>query len=406
VSATRVLLAIVSALVLVTANPAAQSQSDLFNGQVLHRIDLELHSADWAKLKAEFQENTYYPADMTWNGQTIYNAGIRSRGRGSRSATKPGLRVDFNEYSAGQSFLGLKSIILDNLTQDASGIHETVSMAFFNRAGVPASREAHARLYVRGEYIGVYAIVESIDKDFLARVFGAIGDDTQNDGHLYEFKYQDHWGLSYLGNGLDPYKVRFEPVTHESENDEQLYRRVETLIRLINETGEDRLKDVVGPLLDLPAFVRYMAVQNFLAETDGFLGAFGMNNFYLYRLENSEQHTFIAWDADNTFWGPNFPTNEGHADNILMAKLMRVPEYSALYATELRRAAELAEQDGWLNAEIARQVQLIDTAMRDDPSKPFSNSSFEGAAGAMTGFAGARIAFVRCELERGVRNCG
>jgi hypothetical protein len=114
----------------------------------------------------------------------------------------------------------------------------------------------------------------------------------------------------------------------------------------------------------------------------------------------------IAWDADNTFWGPTFPTNEAHDDNVLMIKLMRIPEYAALYATELRRASDLAEQDGWLDTEIIRQVQLIDSAMKEDTSKPFTNSNYEGDAGAMLGFARARIAFVRCELERGVRNCG
>ena len=50
-----------------------------------------MNEADWDKLKAAFQENTYYPADVTWNGQTVRNVGIRSRGLGSRSATKPGL---------------------------------------------------------------------------------------------------------------------------------------------------------------------------------------------------------------------------------------------------------------------------------------------------------------------------
>ena len=87
----------------------AQTSDDLFNPDVLQRIDLWLNSSDWAKLKAAFQENTYYPADVTWNGQTVRNVGIRSRGLGSRSSTKPGLRVDFDRYSSGQQFLGLKS---------------------------------------------------------------------------------------------------------------------------------------------------------------------------------------------------------------------------------------------------------------------------------------------------------
>src|SRR6478609_1574425 len=122
------------------AAPAwSQTSDDLFNPEVIQRLDLWLNSSDWAKLKAAFQENTYYPADMTWNGQTVYNVGIRSRGLGSRSSTKPGLRVDFDRYADGQHFLGLKSLVLDNLTQDPSGIRETTIMHFYTRlSGIPA----------------------------------------------------------------------------------------------------------------------------------------------------------------------------------------------------------------------------------------------------------------------------
>jgi hypothetical protein len=85
----------------------------------------------------------------------------------------------------------------------------------------------------------------------------------------------------------------------------------------------------------------------------------------------------------------------------LMNKLMSLPEYVALYRAELARAVELAEADAWLDTEIIRQVQRIDSAMREDPAKPFSESTYEGAAGAMLNFARARIAFVKCELANG-----
>jgi spore coat protein CotH len=396
--------ALLLVLALVPAAAAAQTSDDLFARTDLQRVDLWLHSSDWAKLKAEFQANTYYPADMTWNGITVRNVGIRSRGRGSRSPHKPGLRVDFDRYTTAQRFIGLKSLVLDNVTQDASGVHETVAMAFYARAGIAAPREIHTRLYVNNEYAGLYVIVESVDKELLARVFGAIGDDTQNDGWLYEFKYQDHWVFTYLGDNLDEYKLRFEATTHESRSDEEKYRPIETLVRVANNTPVDRLASELGARLDVAAAIRFIAAQVFLGETDGFLGGFGINNLYLYRLENSDVHTFIAWDADNTFYHPEYPTNSGINDNMLMRALMSVPEFSAMFWSEMRRNVELAEADDWLNGEIARHVQRVETAMREDPWKPYSNNVFEGKAGEMLAFARARITFVKCELERGPGN--
>ncbi len=382
----------------------AQTADELFASETLQRVDLYLHSADWAKLKADFQANTYYPADVTVNGQTVYNAGIRSRGRGSRSGSKPGLRVDFDRYSSQQTFLGLKSFVLDNLTQDPSGIHETVAAAFYARLGIPVSREIHARLYVNNEYAGLYAVVETVDKDMLARVFGSIEGNVQNDGYLFEFKYQDEWRFTNLGTSLDPYKARFEATTHESKSDEEKYRPIETLVRLTNETAAADLPGTIGGLLDLPAYIRFVAAQNFLAETDGFLGKFGMNNFYLYRLEDSNLHTLIMWDADNTFYSPELPINDWGEGTTLMEKLMSLPEYNALYQAEMVRNIELAEADGWLDTEIIRQVQRIDTAMKEDPAKPYSVATYEGSAGTMLSYARARVAFVRCELERGAGN--
>lgn len=390
-----------AALCLDVSPARAQSVDQLFSSQTLQRLDLWVNSADWAKLGADFQLNTYYPADVIWNGVTVGNAGIRSRGRGSRSGTKPGLRVDFDRYVTGQTFLGLKSLVLDNLTQDPSGIHETVAMAFNARLGIPAPREIHARLYVNDIYAGLYVIVESVDKDMLARVFGAIGEDTQNDGYLFEFKWQDDWRFSHLGSSLDPYKIRFEATTHESKSDEDKYRLIETLVRLANDTPADRVKEALGGLLDIPAFLRFLAAQTFLGDTDGFLGNAGINNLYLYRLENSNIHTLIAWDADNAFWGHDYPLDLTWAGNKLVDKLMSVPEYSALYAAEMARVVELAEADSWLDTEIIRQVQRIDTAMKEDPLKPHTQSSYEGSIGVMLNFARARIAFVKCALGTG-----
>jgi len=364
-----------------------------------------MHSADWSKLKENFQTNTYYPADFVWNGQTVRNVGIRSRGRGSRNANKPGLKVDFDQYADKQEFLGLKSLVLDNLTQDPSGIHETVTMRFFERLGIYAPRETHVKLFVNNEYIGLYGLIESIDKKFLTRAFGVIGEDTQNDGWLYEFVWQDHWLFTDLGTDLREIALRFDATTHESKSDEEKYRAIQELITLTNQTPEDRFVEVIGPRFDLPGFIRFVAAQAYVAETDGFLGAFGVNNFYLYRLENQVKHVMIAWDDDNAFWGPAFPIKPDDT-NVLMQKLMRIPEYNALWYSELAHDNQLAEQDGWLDTEIIRQLQMIDEAMKADVYKPYSNNTYVGEAGEMLSFAHERIAYVKCALVSGDRACG
>lgn len=382
------------------AQTAASPSDALFDSTVVNRIDLRVNSADWEKLKQNFQENTYYPADLVFQGQTVRNVGIRSRGLGSRSGTKPGLRVDIDRYTD-QTFLGLKSFVLDNLTQDKSGVHETVAMKVFTRLGIPAPREAHVRLFVKNELVGLYAVVESIDKNFLARVFGDIETDTQNDGYLYEYNYIDAWRFSYFGSDFTPYKARYDPKTHENKSDAELYGPIENLVRLANELSADQFMPVIGEHLDWRAFMRYVAAQNFVAENDGFLGYDGVNNFYFYRLENSTKHVFLAWDEDNAFAFIDFAIDTRHDENVLMRKAMQVPELRNHYYDLLNEAIASTEeptgpdQVTWFEYEVRRQLDLIESAMREDPNKPYTFEEFENARNAMVQFSRERAGYVR-----------
>ena len=164
------------AVTLSCALPAtAQTADDFFDDRVVHEIRLSVHPSDWQRLRANVQQNTYYPAELRWRGLVAENVGIRSRGGSTRNALKPSLHVDFNRYVSDQEFLGLKSFNLRNLVQDATLIKDRLSMRMFQRMGLAAPRSAHARLYVNEEYIGLFELVESVDKRFLKNHFGEDG---------------------------------------------------------------------------------------------------------------------------------------------------------------------------------------------------------------------------------------
>jgi spore coat protein CotH len=210
-------------LLLTAAGPvAAQAQDDLFDDGVLHDIQMTVSERDWNALKAQPEANTYYTADLRWRGVTVRNAGIRSRGTGSRNGIKPGLRVDFNRY-VDQTFLGLRALVLDNAFTDPSLMRDALAMKVFARAGLPASREAFARLFVNNEFAGVYVIVEPIDRTFITRVFGEAEGNVENGGYLYEYQWVREYGFEYLGPSLDAYAELFEPKTRETDAITRLY---------------------------------------------------------------------------------------------------------------------------------------------------------------------------------------
>ncbi len=68
----------------------AATQDDFFNDATLQDVHLSLNATDWQTLKERDDENTYYPADLTWSNVTVRNVGIRSRGKGTTKRHQAG----------------------------------------------------------------------------------------------------------------------------------------------------------------------------------------------------------------------------------------------------------------------------------------------------------------------------
>jgi spore coat protein CotH len=397
----RALAAPVVLLALLAPTAArAQTADDLFNDNVLQRIDLYVNTRDWAQLQAQYETNQDYPADLKWNGMTVHNAGIRSRGLGSRNAYKPGLRVDFGHYTSGQKFLGLSRLILGNLVQDSSNIKEPLTFKFIRRMGVVAPREAFARLYLNNTYFGLYVVIEDVNEDSLLRWFG------ENSGYLYKYQWLFDYWFTYLGSDLSAYLPLFEARTHALESVQSLYGPVETMIRTFNDAPDENFASAVADYVDVPQFMKLTAIQNFLAEWDGLLGYAGLNNFYFYRFNNKNVVQFIPWDEGNTFHLLDYPIEQGHAENVLMRRAKRIPEWWQVYLDTLEASAAMATETdgadprGWFEREVVRMQDLTRAATLADKVKPFSLAEFEQGSADVLRFSQARAPFVRCEMRR------
>jgi spore coat protein CotH len=172
------------AILICSSHLFAQTQDDLFNGDVLHEIRLYIAPQDLDTFKQtnfECQDQEleslageiisplprvicWFSVEFHWkfNGQdiTLPEVAIESHGKGSRSNIKPSFKIDFSRYESKLNFLGLTYLVLRANTQDPSQMHERVSMTFFRRLGIPAPREVHTRLFINDQYAGVYTIVE------------------------------------------------------------------------------------------------------------------------------------------------------------------------------------------------------------------------------------------------------
>jgi spore coat protein H len=354
----------------------AQSQIDsLLDGSSLQDLWVHVNARDWEDLHTHFQDNTYYPADVEWQGTRVRNAAIRVRGVASRNGHKPSFRLDFNRYVTGQTFFGLDALTLDSSWQDPSMITNRLSMLLFRRMGITAPRVAHVRLFAGAgrEYVGVYAVTEEVTPSFLRTYFG---EDT---GYLYEFNHlpNDNWGLQDPGPRLGWYVPRFSPKTHDTESVANLYMPIRDLVQRINDAPQSDLESRLNGVLDVNTFIMQLAVQNFVGQTDGLVGSTGTNNFYLYRFAGKNLSVLIPWDQGNAFGWFDVPPWWNMETNALAAKIWSEPKYRARYLAALLQVADAVSADGWLAGEAQRDYQQIRDAVYTDALAPYPVSQFE-----------------------------
>lgn len=385
----RVLLTL--ALAVAPWAPAREAARDpLFDPTRLHTVQVQIDPADWAALQANFRSNEFYAADVSLDGELVRQVGLRSRGDGSRDERKPGLKVDFNRYVSGQEHHGYKAVVLDNCLQDPTCLRETLAFEVFEAMGLAAPQAAHAQVWVNGAYQGLYGLVEPVSGHLLNERLG------EADGNLFDYEWVTPWRFEYLGDAPAAYiPSPFQPEQREEPFDGDA---LVELVRDANQAPAAVYLDEIAQHLDPWRLASYLAVENVLAERDGFVGAWGVNNLYLYQYRGQRRFVLVPWDRDHAFAEAHWPVELGLADNVLTRGLMRDERFAGHYRAELRRAATSFVNARWLLPRFEALHALTREAALADDNKPCTDAEYEDAIVRLRASIVAREADVRGQV--------
>jgi len=313
---------------LFTGAPATRPTTQKYvEGQ---RLDPNLSSLQYAFVKAT----------ITIDGEKLTDVGLRMKGNSSYSYSEKTLRVpfkiDFNRFVSGQHFHGLATLNLHNNAFDKSQMREHLSYAIFREAGLPASRTAYAKVFltIPGKYdnkeIGLYSIVEEVDKDFLKSRF------PSTKGLLMKPETIS-FGLRDLGDDWKDYTRQYKP---QWEATPKQARRVIEFVHLFENADDATFKDRVESYLNVDQFLRHLAVHTITSNLDSILCV--GHNYYLYLNPTDDKFYFIPWDMNLSFAGwvwlgspddlINLSIVHPHvADNKLIERLLAVDSFNQIY---------------------------------------------------------------------------
>lgn len=250
-------------------------------------VNIDIDPSLYSTLLQNAEAEEYYQCDITYNGYTLYDVAIRTKGNSSlRDVVKANddrfsYNIDLNYYE-NQDLYGIDKLILNNLYQDPSMMAEYITYDALQSLDTNASRSSFVALSINGEYYGLYLSVEHVGNEFLDHYFG------NSDGEMYKPDVG-------LGANLDYIKDNTNYSALINENSDDLSN--ESIIELMkaieaNENIED--------YFNVDGYLKYLAVSTYTVNLDSYQGG-AYHNYYLYN--NQGQYEWIAWDLNMAFNG-------------------------------------------------------------------------------------------------------
>ncbi|MEA3445411.1 MAG: CotH kinase family protein, partial [Bacteroidota bacterium] len=158
-------------IIFLMLNSSAKSQ-ELYDINSITTIEITFSESNWDQildnLKAAGNEERLIGSAII-NGIQFDSVGVRYKGNSSYQANqvKNPLNIKLDHVISNQDYDGYGTLKLSNCFKDPTFVREVLSYEIA-RNYMPASKANFAKVYVNGQYIGLYTSVQSVDKKCLS----------------------------------------------------------------------------------------------------------------------------------------------------------------------------------------------------------------------------------------------
>lgn len=319
---------------------------DLFRDSFIPRLKITIPSAGMSALSGNPRK--YVRATIQEGDKLYTNVAIRLKGGpGSYRDLRdhPAFTVNFDEFAPGQTFHGLKKIHLNNSVQDGSLLHEKISRELFEAAGVPAPRSGHAAITFNKREMGMYVLVEGINKQFLKRHF------KDADGNVYDGK-----------SGTD---VSNNLPTNSGENRADK-SRLKALAAAVRQTDPALRLEALEKTLDIERFLSFMAMETILGHWDGYTT--DRNNYRIFHDRHTDRMVFLPQGMDQIL-GNTRGSVMPQAGGLVARAILEIPQTRQRYRARIAEISTNLFKPEVINERIDAVSQKVYAALADYDSQ-------------------------------------
>lgn len=328
----------------------------VFDPLKVNNFTMEMSDEDFNSLKSpnvnwEY-EGEWRQTEMsfTMDGKVYgpYTVGVHLKGAwGSwRDVTqKAAFKIKMDAFVAKQTLFGISKFTLNNMVQDPSYIHETLTYRLYRSLGVPTPRTGYANVTLNGRDYGLHLNIETMNKQLLER-----------------------WGVSssHLYKGAVPYFPDFyagneSQFAIESGSDTDTSDLTDFIA--IQALGGPAWWAAMGKMADMTQMTLGWATELYTGHWDGYV--MNKNNYFL-NFDRYGRVTLLPWGTDQT-WNTSLAYFRSPA--LMINKCWAVPACYSMYQQSLADVANKAESLQ-LEAMASEVSDAINYAASTDPFGP------------------------------------
>lgn len=273
---------------------------DLFDDSTIHEIKIDMDWEDYKSLIETYEqteEKEYFKTDITIDGITIEDVGIRLKGNMGLQTTFKGISqidtmqlpflVKFDEYVEGQDYQGISEMCIRIGSSDAL-LEEPLALYSHSISGAVVPEWSYASVKVSDLNPAYYVICENINENYLIKYFDDYNGVLYKAGNFVSLTYKDDLQTDYMDD--------FDQKTQVNEAD---YAYLIEFLKFVSESSDEQFEEQLSDRVDVDALITMMAVNDLVENSDSFSG---MNsNYYLYYNQNTEKFLIMAWDMNLAF---------------------------------------------------------------------------------------------------------
>ena len=384
------------------------SPGGLFDEDSLRDIHLDFYDPNYHTYLVNawyYNPDERIPAILTMNGLSYDSVGVRYKGNSTfclpndNSNPKVPYNIDMNYFIDEQQLLGYNKMKSANAWMDPTFVKQIASSNIYRRY-LPTGESNLIKLYVQGEYLGLYVNDESINKQFLKKHF------DEKSGPLFKCDNINRFcdtanapsamppNLYYMGDDTTLY---YDSYDMKSDNG---WQELVHLIKVINLEFQN-----IDSVLNVDRTLWAFAVNQVIQNLDCY-NTYYIHNYYLYKTKDG-LFQMIPWDLDNSFvgaimgWDYWAPANVYEYDPYftgpslggatqpweerpLLYKLLNNPHYRKIYTAHINTIIEESLDASEISTNINNLQALAYNAAAQDYNKEFSmNDYYDNVANAI-----------------------